>query len=164
MQEFEVKVKLNRIDAEIIVNIEAESVAQAEMKMEEEILSEIVSLLDYAGYNYEIKQRDDQMEKKIMEFLKGIGSEYEPWREDQVMIRKLDQDFDIEIDGVRTFFDGNATFDTYTLIEVVKYKDDVRIDFRTHHGIHQTSFTTIDLDKLEESEWRINGEYYYPLD
>lgn len=72
MQEFEAKVKLNRIDAEIIVNIEAENVEQAEMKMEEEILSEIVSLLDYAGYNYEIKQRDDQMEKKIMEFLKAL--------------------------------------------------------------------------------------------
>ena len=153
MQNFEAKVKLNRIDAEIIVNIEAENVEQAEMKMEEEILSEIVSLLDY-----------DQMEKKIMEFLKGIGSEYEPWREDQVMVRKLDQDFDIEIDGVRMFFDGNATFGTYTLIEVVKYKDNVRIDFRTHQGIYQTNFTTVDLDKLEGSEWRINGEYYYPLD
>ena len=64
MQEFEAKIKLNTIDAEININIEAENAEQAEIKIEEEILSEIVSLLDYAGYNYEIKQKDNQIEKE----------------------------------------------------------------------------------------------------
>ena len=163
MQEFEVKVNLNNIDAEIIVNIEAKDVEQAEIKMEEEMIPKIMSLLEHTGYKYEINQKDDKAEEKIMEFLKTVGEKYEPWREDQVMVRKVDQDFDIEIDGVRTFFDGNKTFETYTLIEVSKHGDDVSLDFRTHKGIHQTSFTVIKLDKLKESEWRINGEYYYPL-
>ena len=64
MQEFEAKIKLNTIDAEININISAENAEQAEIKIEEEILSEIVSLLDYAGYNYEIKQKDNQIEER----------------------------------------------------------------------------------------------------
>ena len=64
MQKFEAKIKLDTIDAEININVEAENAEQAEIKIEEEILSEIVSLLDYAGYNYEIKQKDNQIEKE----------------------------------------------------------------------------------------------------
>lgn len=64
MQKFEAKIKLDTIDAEININVEAENTEQAEIKIEEEILSEIVSLLDYAGYNYEIKQKDNQIEKE----------------------------------------------------------------------------------------------------
>lgn len=58
MENFEVILKIDN-GAEIKIDIQAEDKEDAEEKMEEEILGEIISLLDYAGYSYETTQKGD---------------------------------------------------------------------------------------------------------
>ena len=104
------------------------------------------------------------MIEKMMKFLKDnkIGKDYKPWREDQLMVRKMDEEFSIIIDGITMFFESSKTFKTETLIEISKHGDLETIDFRTQKDLHQTNFVTIDIDKMKNAEWEINGEYYYP--
>lgn len=100
------------------------------------------------------------MIEKIMKFLKenNIGEEYEPWRKEQKMVRKVDDvKFNISIDGVTVYFNNDKRFNAETLIEVC----DDSIDFRTKEDFHQTTFVVISFDKIKDAEWRINGEYKY---
>ena len=101
------------------------------------------------------------MMEKVMKFVKEIGKEYEPWSDDQVMVRKVDEHFSIEVDGITIFFDNSKTFNTYTLIEIYQHNDYATIAFRTHKDLHQTNFVTFDINKCKDMELRINGEYKY---
>lgn len=101
------------------------------------------------------------MIEKICKFLENIGEEYET-AEDEIMVRKVDENFSIDIDGVTIFFNNRKNFNTYTLIEVCKRGNYEAIGFRTKKDLHQTGYTAIRMDKCKDIEyWRINGEYKY---
>lgn len=117
---------------------------------------------EYKIIQKNIKQNgDEKMIEKVMNFVKEIGEEYEPWSDDQVMVRKVDEEFSIDVDGVTTFFDNNKVWKTYTLIEIYQHNDYATIAFRTHKDLHQTTFVTFEINKCKDMEWRINDEYKY---
>lgn len=117
---------------------------------------------EYKIIQKNIKQNgDEKMIEKVMNFVKEIGEEYKPWSDDQVMVRKVNEDFSIEIDDITIFFDNSKIFNAYTLIEIYQHNDYETIAFRAHKDLHQTIFVTFDINKCKDMEWRINDEYKY---
>lgn len=70
MREFEVKIKIAN-DIEITIPLKAETEEDAVMEMEENLLAEIISLLDYGGYKYETKIKDngDELLREMIRYI-----------------------------------------------------------------------------------------------
>ena len=98
------------------------------------------------------------MKNKIIKILTELDLEETEPVYDGLKRFIMEHDFKIEVNGVTIFFDGTNDAEKMTYIEISKDS----IAFRTEIGYNQTTYVTFNYEDINELEFEIDGEYYYP--